>query len=50
MAKFKKGSCNKFCSALRATKGKTCNRKAILRAIKAGSSVAAAVGKHCGKR
>ena len=50
MAKCKKGQCNKFCTAMKASKGKSCNRKAMLRAVKRGASPAEAVKRHCGGR
>lgn len=41
---------NKYAQALKQTKGKSCNRKAVLKAVKAGSSPSQAVARHCGGR
>lgn len=44
--KFTKG--NPFATAMRLTKGKSCDRPAVLKAVKAGSSPREAVAAHCG--
>ena len=44
-AKFTKG--NKYAQALKATKGRTCDRKAVLRAVKRGASPSEAANRHC---
>lgn len=43
---FTKG--NKFAAALKATKGRSCNRKAVLKAVSRGASPTEAANRHCG--
>ena len=38
---------NKYASALKMTKGKSCDRKRVLKAVKGGSSPSAAVKRYC---
>jgi len=42
--------CNVFCQGMKATRGRKCNRKAVLRAIKKGMAPAAAANAHCGSK
>ena len=44
---FRKGQCNKMCATMKASKGKSCNRKAMLRAVARGQSPSSAVAAHC---
>jgi hypothetical protein len=37
----------KYVTAMKLTRGKTCNRKRVLRAVKGGASPEAAVRQHC---
>lgn len=43
---FSKG--NKFAAAMKATKGRSCDRTAVLRAVARGASPAEAANRHCG--
>ena len=40
-------SFNKYAKALKLTKGKSCNRKRVLKAVKRGDTPTQAVRKHC---
>jgi len=48
MARRKFTAGNKFSQALKATKGRSCNRKAVLQAVARGASPAEAANRHCG--
>jgi hypothetical protein len=40
---------NKYATAMKLTKGRSCDRKAVLRAVKRGATPSEAVARHCGR-